>query len=190
MKPNLICIVVALALTARTVPVSGQELPPPEGQSVRGTPGVATRQAIVNFGDLARQAALPADPPTKAGLAAPEGFTRASLGGTPASPAPAADFAGLIDDTFQAPPSDTHGAVGPNHRMEVSNYGVHIQDRSGRVISTVILLDFWASVGPFNPFFWKGTNWAIFLTPRFTMTILRSVGFLRRSPPTKGLPYC
>jgi hypothetical protein len=131
----------------------------PAQNLARGTPGVATQRAVLNFAELARQAAPGVVPQPNVGLGAPAEFTPASMGGTAPSPAPASSFPGLIDDTFQAPPSDTHGAVGPNHLMEVSNYGVHIQDRSGRVISTVLVSNFWAQVGPFNDFIWNGTNW-------------------------------
>ena len=43
-------------------------------------------------------------------------------------------------------PPDTMGVAGPNHLMVVLNSYVRIQNKSGGVISTVTLNDFWASV--------------------------------------------
>lgn len=43
-------------------------------------------------------------------------------------------------------PPDTMGAAGPNHLMVTLNSHVRIQNKSGGIISTVTLNDFWASV--------------------------------------------
>jgi hypothetical protein len=43
-------------------------------------------------------------------------------------------------------PPDTMGAAGPSHLMTVLNTLVRIQDKTGGVVSTVTLNDFWASV--------------------------------------------
>ncbi len=137
----------AALLVAASVACSGQ----PEGETLRGTPGVASRSAVVNFAELARQAAPPAALPPDAGSPASAGFSSASVGGTPPSPAPASSFLAYEDDgVTDLPPPDTHGAVGPNHLMVVLNTKMRIQDRSGHVISTVAPSNFWAAVGPFS----------------------------------------
>ncbi len=64
-------------------------------------------------------------------------------------------FAALGDNGVAIPP-DTMGAVGPSHLMTMLNSQVRIQDKAGRVISTVALSSFWtASSGlaahPFDP---------------------------------------
>jgi hypothetical protein len=61
------------------------------------------------------------------------------------SPAPAASFQALLDNNAVIPP-DTHGAVGPNHVMTVLNSQVRIQDKTGGIVSTVLLNNFWSSV--------------------------------------------
>jgi len=122
----------------------------PQGEVTHGTPGVATQRAVLNFPELARQAASPVAAPPEASFAAPVRFTSASLGETPPSPAPASSFQALDDDGSAEVP-DTHGAVGPNHLMVTHNFRVRIQDRSGAIVSTVSLTNFWSPVGPFPP---------------------------------------
>jgi hypothetical protein len=67
----------------------------------------------------------------------------------PDSPTPAASFLALGDDNTRIPP-DTMGAVGPNHLMVTLNSQVRIQDKTGGVLSTTSLQNFWASLGPFQ----------------------------------------
>ncbi len=62
------------------------------------------------------------------------------------SPSPILNFNGLNDNNTSIPP-DVNGAVGPNHVMTTLNTQVRIQDRSGNVISTVLLDNFWAPLG-------------------------------------------
>jgi hypothetical protein len=78
----------------------------------------------------------------------------------PLAPALTSGFAGLDDPVCPLAecviPPDTHGAVGPNHLMEVLNTEVQVQDRSGAVLwGPVKLDDFWAPVngggGTFDP---------------------------------------
>lgn len=62
------------------------------------------------------------------------------------SPAPIVNFNGLNDNGVSIPP-DVNGAVGPNHIMTTLNTQVRIADRSGNVISTVLLDNFWSPLG-------------------------------------------
>jgi hypothetical protein len=64
----------------------------------------------------------------------------------------ASSFAGLEDNNTTIPP-DTHGAVGPNHLMVTLKTGVRIQSRTGEVLSTVSLSNFWTAVGPFTTYY-------------------------------------
>lgn len=66
------------------------------------------------------------------------------------SAAPALSFQGLPDDMRVIPP-DTTGAVGPNHVMTMLNDRVRIQTKTGTIISTVALEDFWNNDTAFNP---------------------------------------
>jgi len=54
-------------------------------------------------------------------------------------------FAALDDDNSVSPP-DTNGAVGPAHVVTVLNMAIRIQDRSGTVLRTVSIRDFFESV--------------------------------------------
>jgi len=165
--------------------------------SESGIPGVATQRAVVNFAELARQAAPPAAAPLNIGPAAPAGFAPASMGGTPPSPAPASSFQALEDDGGTEWPPDTIGAVGPNHLMLAHNVRVRIQDRSGAVLSTIHFTNFWAAVGPFNlsklgylsdPRFLYdpyGERWMIFgLADTFTTNSAALVGVSQTDDPT------
>jgi hypothetical protein len=123
-----------------------------EGESVSGTPGVATQRAVVNFAELARQGALATAAMPAASLAAPAEFAPASLGETPPSPAAASSFLGFLSDSqFWVP--DTHGAVGPNHVVSLCNFRLRIHDRAGQVLSTVNVTNFWGAVAPIAPNF-------------------------------------
>ncbi|MBI3895259.1 MAG: hypothetical protein HY313_04955 [Acidobacteria bacterium] len=135
-------------------------------QAVFGEEGVAEIHAAVNLSDLARREAgqppptsrrrvvpfmpmppRPDVPPVAAPPAAGEGSsgppTAPSL--TP-SPAPAIGFQALGDDDTVIPP-DTQGAAGPNHLMVTLNSQVRVQNKSGGILSTVLLDSFWSSTG-------------------------------------------
>lgn len=82
-------------------------------------------------------------------------FTAPGSPEIPSSPAPSASFQALGDNNTLTPP-DTDGAVGPNHVMTMLNSQVRIQDRSGTIISTVTLSNWWATkvsgiTFPFDP---------------------------------------
>ena len=66
-----------------------------------------------------------------------------------ASPAPSVDFSGLSDLGTFVPP-DTHGAVGASNVVTTLNTQVRIQTRTGTVVDTTSLSNFWSSVGPFS----------------------------------------
>lgn len=70
------------------------------------------------------------------------------------SPAPSTNFAGLPDNNAFWPP-DTHGAVGTNRMMTMFNTQVRVQDRSGTVLFTDTLANWWSPAGnvnfPFDP---------------------------------------
>jgi hypothetical protein len=66
-----------------------------------------------------------------------------------ASPAPSVDFSGLGDLGTFFPP-DTHGAVGASNVVTTLNTQVRIQTRTGTVVDTTSLSNFWSSVGPFS----------------------------------------
>jgi outer membrane protein assembly factor BamB len=73
----------------------------------------------------------------------------------PLAPALTTGFPGLGDNICSlfaggcSIPPDTHGAVGPNHLMEVLNTQVQVQDRTGAVVwGPVEIDDFWAPVNP------------------------------------------
>jgi uncharacterized repeat protein (TIGR01451 family) len=69
----------------------------------------------------------------------------------PPSPLPSASFPAVLDNGTTLNP-DTHGAVGPNHLVVTLNSGVTVQDRSGKVLSSISQNAFWASVGASNIF--------------------------------------
>ncbi|MFL6213183.1 MAG: IPT/TIG domain-containing protein [Blastocatellia bacterium] len=144
------------------------------GTSMSGTRGIASRTAVVNVAQLARQEQLA--PPTKQPLAIENEFddegaaphnkpvpagaftpsdrlVSSELTAPPSapSPAPASSFQALNDDNSRIPP-DTHGAVGPNHLMVTLNSQVRIQTKAGATISTVSLNGFWATFGHTNVF--------------------------------------
>jgi hypothetical protein len=56
------------------------------------------------------------------------------------------NFPGLGDNNSSIPP-DIGGAAGPNHLMVALNSQVRIQDKAGATISTVLLDDFFSSLG-------------------------------------------
>ena len=164
MKTSQTFSTIALSL-ALVLAASGACFGQSGGEATRGTPGVATRRAVVNFAELARQSRSPDGAMPDVDPATSEGFTPARPGGTPPLPEPASGFVALEDDGFPDVP-DTHGAVGPNHLMVALKSGYRIQDRSGEVISTVKSSNFWAAVGPFNSFTYDGKVLADIHDPR------------------------
>lgn len=62
------------------------------------------------------------------------------------SPKPDAMIPAIIDNGLTIPP-DVGGGVGPNHLMVTLNSQVRIQDKSGAVLTTVTLNNFWSGVG-------------------------------------------
>ena len=154
---------------------ASQEAKPaaPGGPPMAGTRGSASRTAVVNLTQMARQErlappakqalavenefdeldAVPRSKPVPAGANAPsDGMTAEALA-TPLapSPAPANNFQALGDDNTRIPP-DTHAAVGPNHLMVTLNSQVRIQTKAGATLSTVSLNGFWATFGHTNVF--------------------------------------
>jgi outer membrane protein assembly factor BamB len=73
---------------------------------------------------------------------------------TPLAPPLTAGFAALGDNNYAIPP-DTYGAVGPNHLMVAANTQVRFQNKTGGVLSTLTLNQFWSVVnggsGAFDP---------------------------------------
>lgn len=80
--------------------------------------------------------------------AAPEAVSpeAAAAPAAPLSPPPAVSFLALLDDITYIPP-DTGGSVGLDHLMTTLNSQVRIQDKTGGVISTVSLFNFWSILG-------------------------------------------
>lgn len=136
-------------------------------QNVTGVHGVADKFADVNFSDLAK---LPADTteeeheaeeeeneqginhyqPIPPGSKIMMEDTNVTHGGVlpphnngALSPAPTTSFIGTIDNLSVIPP-DVNGAVGPNHLMIALNSSVAITNRSGTLISSVTLKNFWS----------------------------------------------
>lgn len=146
-------------------PASAQEV-------TTGIHRAADRQSVVNFTELAQQRLLnpantavnefkekprPVPRPVRQSdrqLTAARSPTSSLLpegAATPASPPALASFLALFDNNTIIPP-DTMGAVGPNHIMTTLNSQVRIQDRTGAVLSTVSMNNFWSSLGPFDAF--------------------------------------
>jgi hypothetical protein len=131
------------AVEARPPLVSGPASIESELQSTTGESGVAWLSARVNF---AHAAGEKAEHPSFAAV------RRAGLGGptpSPGTPGPNQDFAAYIGTGVEDIPPDPNGAVGPNHLMVMLNGVVRIQERSGTVINTMSLSNFWSKVGPF-----------------------------------------
>ncbi len=114
-------------------------------ESVTGTPGVATKRAVINFSEIVQRIGPAAGP----------------MSAQRASPYPASKFQALEDDGGSEWPPDVHGAVGPNHLMLAHNVRVRVQNRAGVVLSTIHFTNFWGAVGPFNP-----TNLCYICDPR------------------------
>lgn len=145
-------------------------LPAQADPSQAGVPGIAARQATVNFTELAAQQARapaaprapraihrpmpgPKEPAEAAPLSSVQSAVTAPADSTPAplSPATASSFLALPDNNTAIPP-DTNGAVGPNYLMTALNSQVLIQNKTGTALSTVSLDSFWASLGSPSPF--------------------------------------
>src|SRR2546428_1978554 len=114
-------------------------------ESVTGTPGAATRRAVMNFAEL------PQEWTGSGPYAVPQQWTASGPQTEAASPLPASSFPALGEISSRPPPPDTMGAVGPNHLMVMLNPGVRIQDRAGGVISTVSFSNFCSALGPLDP---------------------------------------
>jgi hypothetical protein len=54
-------------------------------------------------------------------------------------------------DGLTSIPPDTHGAVGPNHAVSVSNTHVRIQNRAGTQLENMTLNAWWGSTQVFDP---------------------------------------
>jgi hypothetical protein len=80
---------------------------------MRGTPGVATQRAVVNFFELAQKERQAYAQRIVLSDASGGAFSPASESGSPPSPEPASSFLAYEDDgVTDLPPPDTHGAVG------------------------------------------------------------------------------
>jgi hypothetical protein len=112
-----------------------------------------------------------------------------------APPVTLQSFAALQDDNSVFPPPDTNGAAGPAHIVTVLNTAIRIHDRSGIVMQTVSLKDFFDSVrkfgGVYDPhivFDARANQWlisAITLTPPHAGSALL-LGISRTNNPLLG----
>ena len=149
------CVLVALvALVAAAA----------NAEEVSGQVSAQTRaRSVVNFSTLAGNKLItelaPASPASARTAAASRGRQTQNVGArtrSPASPLAVDSFLGLPDNLTFIPP-DTHGAVGTNYLMSVGNGSVRIQTRTGAVVSSTTLDNFWSSVftngitGVFDP---------------------------------------
>ena len=109
--------------------------------------GQADAGATVNLTARARQAPLL----TGTEGPAPSSYDRRVRPHAPGDPdAASPSFAAFVSrDGPYAYPSAA-GAVGPQHLMAMMNGAVVVQDRSGAVLLSTTLSNFWASVGPFS----------------------------------------
>jgi uncharacterized protein (TIGR03437 family) len=80
-------------------------------------------------------------------LAPRAGETQAEI--SPSTPRTLSGFQALSDAGF-AIPSDTQGAVGPNHLVTALNTEVLVQNRQGRSLTRVTLDSFFSRLGPFT----------------------------------------
>ncbi|GEM_PF-610230 len=162
---KLIFLLIVLFLSSETL----------VSQSIHGTPGQATRRAVVNFQQIATGAAVgniavtrperiyppevhvPTNLPVPPNAPLPKDHKVIPFTNSPkqinSSPTPplGVSFSALPDNNTSIPP-DVQGAVGPNHVMTTLNSQIRIQDKSGTVISTVNSDLFWASLGHPNSF--------------------------------------
>ncbi len=139
-------------------------------QSISGTPGQATRHAVVNFQQIATAAAvgniavtrperiyppeveLPAHLPVPSTAPLPKDhritpFTNSPRSVNTSPPPPLGISFNALGDNNTSIPPDVQGAVGPNHVMTTLNSQIRIQDKTGAIISTVNSNLFWASLG-------------------------------------------
>jgi hypothetical protein len=137
--------------------------------SSKGERGSSVKSAVVNFSELAAEQAKVkksgAKSKSRPAMKAPKGLldSRASAASrfaqelaqslvsappTANSPATSTNFLGAPDNGFFIPP-DTMGAVGTRHIVNTVNGEFRIQDRGGRLLSSVTLDQFWSRVGPF-----------------------------------------
>lgn len=127
------------------------------GVRSRGIAAQADSAAVVDFSELARDEALNpsrpvfhalhrplsrpgADKEEAAEDIAPAEFARGHRKLKPQATFGGSGYSGWI-------PPDTMGAVGPNNLMETLNGQVQIMSRTGALLKTVTLLNFWSSVG-------------------------------------------
>ncbi|MHB8522522.1 MAG: InlB B-repeat-containing protein [Limisphaerales bacterium] len=158
----------ALALMACLLPATTPAQVANATQSDSGVVRTPAKTAVVNFTELARQAALrgpvpraprAVHPPMRRmpgsgttannllGLASePAQSASAAQGSSGSAPILGSTFPGLPDNQTTIPP-DTDGAVGPNHVMVALNSQIAIQSRDGQTLSLVDFVDFWASLG-------------------------------------------
>ena len=122
-------------------------------EEVSGQLSAQTRaRAVVNFSTLAGNKLVAGQAPAgqvSGGSSVASRARQAQAVGTrtrsPASPPAVDSFLGLPDNLKFNPP-DTHGAVGTNYLMSVGNGSVRIQTRTGAVVSSTTLENFWSSV--------------------------------------------
>ena len=171
-------------LSTLAVPAPPANAQGPRGQIV-GRPVQAAKTGVVNFSQIAKRGTTsPSRAPSRRRVIPPprnpaqrssqpnNSILRGSVPSSApaqsplrvlaASPSPSASFAGLADDGTIIPP-DTTGAVGLNYLMETLNNNIGIFDRSGNLLSQVVLFDFWnaspsvlppgidINSGPFDP---------------------------------------
>ena len=141
---------------------------PATPQTIAGTRGVATRQAVVNLSELAERErsghsrssesviipdVIPGPdnlPVPSSALASSEKLNSApvvSAAASPAKPAipsptPSSIFLALSDDGTRFPP-DTAAAVGPDHLMVMADSQIRILDTNGNAILTLSTAGFW-----------------------------------------------
>jgi uncharacterized repeat protein (TIGR01451 family) len=120
----------ALLLTVLLAMVSGMLVGQAFGQTFTGTPGTALTNAVINFSNLATNS--------------PVSVPGTNLTSSP----PAITFQAQDDGGTQDPPFPG-GAAGPNHVVSMLDNSIRIQKRDGTVVSTIILQDFWAALGPY-----------------------------------------
>jgi hypothetical protein len=135
--------------------------------SSKGERGTSVKSAVINFSELAAEEAKvkksSSQSKSRPAMKAPKGLldSRSSIPYAPQtaasaltvpptanSPSTFTNFLGAPDNGFFIPP-DTMGAVGTRQIMNTVNGEVRIQDRGGRLLSSVTLDQFWSRVGPF-----------------------------------------
>lgn len=111
-------------------------------------PIVAYSQTEIPFYSVTNSLALPTNSSVQYLYMGP-GFPGTPI--IPDSPTATANFLDVLDDNTFFPP-DVGGAVGPNHVMSMHNSQVRIQNKSGTVLATTTLSNWWSSLGNIGPF--------------------------------------